>query len=928
MPFRFTLITLAVTMLVGLAAAAEPPTTGLPQGIEYRTSVEGIHEYALANGLKVLLFPDPTKETITVNITYLVGSRHENYGETGMAHLLEHLVFKGTPKHPNIPDELTAHGCRPNGSTWTDRTNYFETFAASEENIAWALDLESDRMINSFIAQKDLDSEMSVVRNEFEMGENDPEAILEERIVSTAYLWHNYGKSTIGARADIENVPIERLQAFYRYWYQPDNAVLVVSGDFDAAKTLGLIQNTFGKIPKPARALQTTYTQEPTQDGERSVTLRRAGDTRAIGVAYHTAAGSHPDFAAVEVLAFILGDEPSGRLYKALVETKKSASATSHAYQFAEPSILLAGARLRMDQSADDALATMIDVIEGLRAKPPTADEVDRAKNNLLRNWEQTMNQSERAAIRLSEWSAMGDWRLVFLHRDRLRAVTSEDVSRVTAAYLKPSNRTQGVFVPTKEPDRAVIPATPDVAAAVRGYKGGEGLAAGEDFAGTPENIEANLARFTLPSGLKVVLLPKKTRGSTVSVSMQLHFGDETSLKNQAIPGRAAGEMLMLGTKNRTRQQIDDEIAKLQARIGVSGSAMGASATIEGTRENLEPALRLMSEMLREPSFPGNEFELLKQERLAEIEKYKNEPFQVVSTVLDRHLEPWPREDVRYTHTPDEMVAEIQKATVEDAKRFHAEFYGASAGEIAIVGDFDPAAMKSLLSELFGDWKSAKPYVRLPYAYREHGPLDQVVETPDKENAVFRAGIIMPVRDDDPEYPALVLGNFMTGGGFLNSRLATRLRQKEGFSYGARSNFYAGRWDRIAWFNAFAIHAPQNGEKLEAAFREEIEKILKDGFTGDEIADAKSGYLQQRQVSRSSDRELVGALSTREFQERTLAWDAELEKKIGALTGEEILAAMRKHISLEKMAMVRAGDYARAKEAHSEVLAPEDGSVR
>ena len=231
------------------ASAAAVP--GKPEKV---TSVEGITEYRLSNGLRVLLFPDPTKATITVNITYQVGSRNESYGETGMAHLLEHLVFKGTPKHPNIPQELTAHGARPNGSTWFDRTNYFETFQASDENLKWALDLEADRMINSYIAKKDLDSEMTVVRNEFELGENDPASILEERVLSTAFLWHNYGHSTIGAKSDLEHVPIDRLQDFYRTFYQPDNAVLLVAGKFDEAKTLELVNQTFGRIPKPTRA--------------------------------------------------------------------------------------------------------------------------------------------------------------------------------------------------------------------------------------------------------------------------------------------------------------------------------------------------------------------------------------------------------------------------------------------------------------------------------------------------------------------------------------------------------------------------------------------------------------------------------------------------------------------------------------------------
>ena len=252
-----------VTFIVPLAAAAP---AAAPEKV---VSAEGITEYRLANGLRVLLFPDASKPTTTVNITYLVGSRHEGYGESGMAHLLEHMVFKGTPRHPNIPQELTAHGARPNGTTWYDRTNYFETFAATDENLRWALDLEADRMINSFIAEKDLRSEFSVVRNEFESGENNPGRVLLDRVMSSAYLWHNYGKSTIGSREDIERVPVDNLRAFYKKYYQPDNAVLTVAGKFDEAKTLAWIQELFGAIPKPARVLQPTYTVEPTQDGER-----------------------------------------------------------------------------------------------------------------------------------------------------------------------------------------------------------------------------------------------------------------------------------------------------------------------------------------------------------------------------------------------------------------------------------------------------------------------------------------------------------------------------------------------------------------------------------------------------------------------------------------------------------------------------------
>ncbi|MGB9611383.1 MAG: M16 family metallopeptidase, partial [Bryobacteraceae bacterium] len=267
-PFRFRtrpLFVLAALLLIPSAA----PLTAQPALPKKVATVEGITEYRLDNGLRVVLFPDPTKSTITVNVTYMVGSRHEDYGETGMAHLLEHLMFMGSKNHPDIKKELQDHGTRPNGTTWYDRTNYFETFEATDENLAWALSMEADRMVNSFIAKKDLDSEMTVVRNEMEAGENSPPRVLLQRVLATAFEWHNYGKLTIGARSDVERVPIERLQAFYRHFYQPDNAMLVVAGKFDEQKTLALIQKTFGAIPKPQRQLRRTYTVEPPQDGER-----------------------------------------------------------------------------------------------------------------------------------------------------------------------------------------------------------------------------------------------------------------------------------------------------------------------------------------------------------------------------------------------------------------------------------------------------------------------------------------------------------------------------------------------------------------------------------------------------------------------------------------------------------------------------------
>ena len=876
------------------------------------TTVEGITEYRLPNGLIVLLFPDQTKPTATVNITYLVGSRHEQYGETGMAHLLEHLMFKGTPEHRNINAELTSHGARTNASTWFDRTNYFETFDASDANIRWALELESDRMVHSFISEKDLASEMTVVRNEFESGENDPARILEERVLSTAYLWHNYGHSTIGARSDIENVPVPHLQAFYHQYYQPDNAVLLVAGRFDPGKTLGWIEEFFGRNPKPARKLPTFYTQEPTQDGEREVTLRRVGDVQELDAMYHVPSGSHPDAAAVDLLVQILADTPAGRLHKSLVETHQASSIGGYLQPLHDPGFVMLTAEVPPDKPLETAKKTMLSTLDELAAHPFTKEELERARTQLLKQIDLTLNVTSRVGIEMSEWIGMGDWRLFFLHRDEIRKATLEDVQRVAATYLKPSNRTFGEFFPTPKPERAEIPAPPNVETLVAGYKGDANVAQGEAFDASPANIEARTTRKTLANGMKLALLPKKTRGETVFASATFRFGTAESLKNLDTAGSFAGEMLLRGTKRHTRQELQDAFDRLKARVSVGGGPTQATVGIETTRGNLPEVLKLVVEVLREPDFPDKEFELLRDETLTSIQQQLTDPEAIAQNAFERHLNDFPKGDVRYVETPQEEIEDAKAARVDEAKKFWERFYGASHAEMAIVGDFDPAAVVPVLESGFGSWSSSETFERVPKPFQDRPRLDKSFETPDKANALYLAGENLEIRDDDPDYPAMLLGNYIFGGGFLNSRLAKRIRQKEGLSYGVGSQFTASALDKSGSFLEYAIFAPQNAAKLRTALEEEIALVLKDGYTADEVAQAKSGILQARQVGRAQDPELARRLTNYLFIGRTMAFDGDVDKKLQALTPAGIVEAMKRHLDPGKLTYVRAGDFANA----------------
>lgn len=883
------------------------------------STVEGITEYLIENnGLRVLLFPDKSKETTTVNITYNVGSRHEGYGETGMAHLIEHMVFKGTPNHPDIPNELTERGARPNGTTWYDRTNYFETFAATDDNLEWALDLESDRMVNSYIAKKDLDSEMTVVRNEFESGENSPTNVLLQRTLNTAYQWHNYGQTTIGSRSDIENMPIERLQAFYRKYYQPDNAVLMVAGKFDKEKALELIKEKFGTIPAPDREatpLYTTYTREPAQEGERIVELRRVGDVKLVQAVYHVPAGTHADYPAVSLITEALTSEPNGRLYKALVEEGLASSAWGFAPALAEPGFVLFNAEILKENDLMAAERAMKKVFDELADNPLSEEEVKRAKDRILKNFELVFRNTERIGTGISEYIAQGDWRLAFIYRDRLEQVTPELTSEVAKRYFKPSNRTIGRFFPTEAPDHVEIPEVNSIDDIVEGYKGREAIAEGEEFDPSQDNIDARTISGKLDgTNLKYALLPKETRGNSVVATMNLRFGNLKKLRGRATAGEFTGSMLSMGSKDYDRQAIQDKFDALKANVRISGNAQGATVRIETENDNLVEVIKFVGEILKTPTFPASELEVMKKERLAGVESQRSEPQAIALQELLRRLSPYPKDHPDYYPTFDESVARINGVEREDLVEFYTDFYGASEATFGASGDMDAEEVIAALRKTFGNWTSPTKFKRIPNEYVAVPGESVKVETPEKANAMFLAAQNLPIGQDHPDFAALTLANYMLGGGFLNSRLATRIRVQDGLSYGVGSQFSASPIDESGIFLTYAIYNPGNREALEKAFREEIDRARNEGFTQEEIDAARGGWIQSRSVTRAQDGSLAGALSSNAYLGRTMQWSKELEEKVSKLTPADINAAVKKYIDVDKMVSVKAGDFAKTED--------------
>jgi zinc protease len=500
---------------------------------------------------------------------------------------------------------------------------------------------------------------------------------------------------------------------------------------------------------------------------------------------------------------------------------------------------------------------------------------------------------------------------MLFIHRDRVKAVTPANVQRVARDYFKPDNRTVGRFIPTAKPDRAEIRWVGDaeIAAATKDYKGSATLAEGEVFDPSTTNIEKRTARSALPNGFKLALLPKQTRGNTVNAQLNLRYGDEKSLAGRTTASQLMGSMFDKGTKTKSRQQIKDAFDKLKARVSVGGAGNNVSVNIETTRPNLIPTLRLVGEVLREPAFDAKEFELLRTENIAGLEQNKSEPMFLASVALQRAINPWPKTHPLYVGTVDEQIADLKAVKLDDVKKVYVDLVGASYGDLAMAGDFDRDSVTAVMKELFGTWKNPKPFARMKRKAFDVAARTEQIETPDKANALYLGGLNLPVRDDEPEYASLVLGNYILGGGFLNSRLAVRIRQKDGLSYGVGSAFGAQALDSAAILQTYAIYNPENIVRLESAFGEEIGRWVKDGVTADELDKAKQAWLQGRQQSRARDAELVGRLSQQTFQGRDMAFDGALEDRVAKLTVDEVNATIKRFINPAKFVTVKAGDF-------------------
>ncbi|MDR1790037.1 MAG: insulinase family protein [Opitutaceae bacterium] len=445
---------LAALALAATAANATPPPAADP-AFDFVRTLAGISEYTLrANGLQVLVMPDHSAPVATLMVTYRVGSRNEVTGTTGATHLLEHLMFKGTPAHnrddgTSIDQFLERTGARYNATTWMDRTNYFATLG--KQHLPRLAEIEADRMRNLWLRESDRRPEMTVVRNEFEIGENNPVQALDKEVSAAAYIAHPYHHSTIGWRSDIENVPIEKLREFYNTFYWPDNATVTLIGDLSVGDALALVKTHFSNIPRAPKPIPQIYTTEPPQTGPRRVVLKRAGQLGVVAIAHKTPAATHPDMPALAVLDAILADGKTSRLYRALTDKNIVTSAETDLGFHRDPSLHTTFLSLAPNIPHQTAETAALAEIARLKTEGVTPEEVRDAINRHLTASAYARDGSYAIASTLNEHIAAGDWTLYATFDESLKTVTPADVQRVARTYFNEDKSTTGWFIPLAE---------------------------------------------------------------------------------------------------------------------------------------------------------------------------------------------------------------------------------------------------------------------------------------------------------------------------------------------------------------------------------------------------------------------------------------------------------------------------------------------
>jgi len=866
-------------------------------GFEYVKESGGIKEYKMtSNNLRVLLKKDKSAPVATFMVTYEVGSRNEAIGYTGSTHLLEHLMFKGsrkfnTTKGNSVFQTLQSLGARMNATTWLDRTNYFAVLPS--EHLESLIEIEADRMRNAWIKEEDRQSEMTVVRNEFERGQNSPSGVLDEHIWATAYHAHPYHHSTIGWKEDIENVSIERLKEFYDTFYWPNNATAIAIGDFEEKDALAMIKKHFGKIRKSTKPIPEVYTAEPEQEGIRTVTLKRAGQQGIVGVAHKTPSATNKDAAAFMVLSSILSSGKNSRFYKNITDKGLTTSIYIWDSLFKDPGLFTVYANLSPDVKHKTVESLIIQEYEKIKTDGVTEAEVKKAQAQLVAAMKFSQDGSYAIASGLNEAIASGDWTLYTTYSEKIKNVTKEDVQRVVVEYFKEDLSTVGYFIPKNkgaQGERAITSAKELKKIKKKYITGVE-----------EESLSSKIVQSEPISGVRLFSLE---RGSGV-VTMQGSFlgGDVYSNENRRVSDMVVS-MLDQGTKNMSKFEISEKLESVGARLNFFNGQARVGFSGKFLEEDTEMVFEIMADQIKNPLFSEQELEKVKKRAIA---GYKRSKESTRGNAMNNMLEAFYGKDHQNSPTnPDQAIEDIKNITAQNLEEYHRKNYGTGSMVIVVVGDIKHQELEKMVKEGFGGWKKSPLNTKQEerVASKKAGKVYLTMQ--DKTSTDFLVGTALEIDRYHPDYLPLYLGTHTLGGNF-SARLMQTVRVKEGLTYGINSSLSGFGNGNDGYWMVGGTFAPQLLSKGESSTLREIKLWLEKGITQKELDVTKSTLTGGFQVGFDTTGGLASGILSAVVTHNSLEYLDSYPEQVKKITLDQVNEAIKKYITLDGLYRVAAG---------------------
>ncbi|MGJ8652723.1 MAG: M16 family metallopeptidase [Opitutaceae bacterium] len=914
---------LLLASLTTFCFAADTP----PEGIELIRTVDGIEEYRLdSNGLRVLLLPNEGQPVATVMVTYEVGARNEVSGTTGATHILEHMMFKGTDRFNSAEGNdysslMERVGARSNATTSFDRTNYFATLPSAY--VPLTIELEADRMRNLRIRQEDLDSEMTVVRNEYERGENNPVRTLIKEIFGTAFIAHPYQHPIIGWRSDIENTSPEKLREFYDIYYWPENAVLTVIGGFDKSKTLEAIVQNYGPIPNAPAPLPTVDTLEPEQLGPRRLVIERTGQVGVVMTAYKVPQGTHEDWAALSLLQQILGADKTGRLYRALEDSGKASSTFAYAPQLRDPCLFIFGAYLTPDATHEETEAIILDELAKLISGGVDIEELARAKSVIKASTVYGRDGSYSVASQINESIALGDWTTYITLPKAIQEVTPEEVQRVATKYFIQKNSTTGWFIPQKTQTAAITSSTPYGINYFRDpevfgllYNTDEATNTNVGGAAATEEIAIDFSssmQTATVAGINVIAIDMPI-DEVVSFVGSFAAGDTLSPDEAPALASLTASMLDKGTLKNDRFAIAERLDTLGADLGFASSAHSLEFSGRFLRNDAGAVLELLAEQLREPKFDADVLETIKSRQVAGLLQAVDDPDYRAGAAVSRSL--YPKDHPNYATPIDALIENVKATTVEGIQAFHQAHYGPKSMTLIFAGDIDFEQLTAAIDVAFEGWHGGVDYPAATSKQLKNKAGSERIYIADKTSVSIRYGYNTGLQRTNDDYLPFMVGNYILGGSF-QSRLMQEVRKKQGLTYSVHSQHEGDILTQGNWLLSASFSPALLDQGLEATNAVVGDWYTK-GVSEDEVNAAIETLTGSYLVGLSTTGTVAGQVLSfvqRGFDPQYI--DA-YPKRLQTIDADLVNAKIKQYFNPDKVVLVAAGSLSEAADPATE----------